>query len=90
MNNADITNAYTLAPPSESTIAKKINRKKRKQSKLDPEAEMIKKYWAEGRSNEFICGRLRQKGIYCNRSSVWRYLNTFLACKRPDEKPSHE
>jgi len=43
-------------------------------SKLDPHHELIFKYWGKGKSLGFICRKLEQVSVFCNRSTVWRFI----------------
>ena len=50
-----------------------------KKSKLEAEGTEVKRLWTEGKSMGFIRNRLKEKGISCARSTVWRYLQKALS-----------
>ena len=69
----EIIDAYVSGPNvKESNTMKKT--RKQIESKLLPYAEWINKYRAESRSLQYICDRMTQNNICCNRSTLLRFL----------------
>jgi hypothetical protein len=74
MKNLDIMSAFSAGPTIQGSSSGIIHKRKNRRSKLQPHAEFILKFWASGKSLQYICDRLRAKSILCHRSTVSRFL----------------
>lgn len=77
MRNPEMINFFENGFTDETTSPQPKQRNK--PSKLAPYGTMINKYWAENKSMQFICDRLKNMNVTCNRSTVWRFINKSLS-----------
>ncbi len=79
--NTEIIDTYIDGPNTKDTCQSTVPKKRVRHSKLEQQAELIMKFHFQGRSNQFICDRLRKekKSIECNRTTIYRFIKKSLS-----------
>lgn len=78
MKILDVVNAFSTCPEIQEVSNSIFLKRRSRKSKLQPHTELILKFWAAGKSLQFICNRLRQY-ISCARSTVSRFIKKLVS-----------